>query len=222
MEFKRVEIILHIPHAGTYIPESCRDLFYPEVDLEKELFRMTDWYTDRIFDLPFEKIVFPYSRLVCDVERFRNDADEVMAARGMGVCYEKTSDLMPLKRVAEKHRREMLHLYDEHHRRLTEAVRRNLDTFGKCLIIDCHSFAARRLPYEDESTMIRPDICIGTDPFHTPKELEEQLVASFQRKGFSVAVNSPFTGTIVPMEYYGRESSVMSVMIEVNRGLYLK
>jgi len=47
--------------------------------LALELLCMTDAFTDDLFaSTPFEaaRVVFPVSRLVCDVERFANDADE--------------------------------------------------------------------------------------------------------------------------------------------------
>lgn len=52
--------------------------------------------------------------------------------------------------------------------------------------------------------------------------MAEALVRSLRQAGFSVAVNRPFAGTIVPLRYYGKEPRVRSVMIEVNRGLYLR
>jgi hypothetical protein len=48
---------------------------------------MTDAYTDELFPVtPVEagRVVFPISRLVCDVERFSSDEDEPMAVRGKG------------------------------------------------------------------------------------------------------------------------------------------
>ena len=67
----------------------------------------------------------------------------------------------------------------------------------------------------------RPDICIGTDDFHTPEWLEKKLFTSFERHGFSVELNRPFAGSIVPMKYYQKEPRVLSVMIELNRKLYM-
>ena len=222
------EIILHIPHSSTRIPGECRRLFFLKGPaLRRELLRMTDAYTDVLFCLPGlpvqNRAVFPYSRLVCDVERFRDDAQEPMAARGMGVCYTAASDLRPLKAVPPEHRQAMLALYDRHHAGLTAAVDRSLARMGAALVIDCHSFASRRLPYETApETARRPDICIGTDPdFHTPGWLAACLCSAFAEKGYTVAVNEPFGGTLVPMKHYCRDSRVLSAMIEVNRGLYM-
>jgi N-formylglutamate amidohydrolase len=44
---------------------------------------------------------------------------------------------------------------------------------GWALVIDCHSFPSRRLPYEIGVKGPRPEICIGTDPFNTPSHLPE-------------------------------------------------
>ena len=68
----------------------------------------------------------------------------------------------------------------------------------------------------------RPDICIGTDEFHTPKELVACSTNYFIGLGYSVSMNSPYSGSIVPMRYYRKDKRVSSIMIEINRKLYLK
>ena len=40
-------------------------------------------------------------------------------------------------------------------------------------------------------------------------------------EGMTVKRNSPFAGTMVPMKYYRKDKRVTSVMIEVNRRLYM-
>lgn len=230
--FKKEQIILHIPHSSTYIPEKYIPLFYIHREqLRKELLRMTDSYTDRLFDVSGiperNRFVFPYSRLICDVERFRDDRQESMAARGMGVCYTMTSSLKPLKAVTPEHRKEILRFYDWHHTSLNRAAKRIIDRYGGALLIDCHSFASVPLPYEDEPSengmgLFRPDICIGTDPdFHTPDWLSGYMIQAFEDRGYSVSVNVPFSGSLVPPKYYHRDERLLSVMIEVNRGLYM-
>ncbi|MBR3195911.1 MAG: N-formylglutamate amidohydrolase [Clostridia bacterium] len=214
------ETVLHIPHASSLIPAEYRKHFTENVFEEIRL--MTDWYTDELFGLPCDRIVFPVSRLVCDVERFRRDEDEIMAKKGMGAVYTKCHDGSPLRAVTAQEREAVLkRYYDPHHACFARCVEAKLRRYGACLIIDCHSFSAEPLPHEPCQDKNRPDICIGTDPFHTPGFLAEETAALFSRMGYSVQMNTPFSGTIVPAPYYLKEKSIRSVMIEVNRALYL-
>lgn len=216
-------LVLHIPHASTLIPGEYRSLFtLTGRALTEELLRMTDRYTDELFDLPVPRVIAPVSRLVCDMERFRNDEEESMSRIGMGVCYTRTSLLTPLKVFPASHREEILRrFYDPHHLRLEAAVREALALNGRCLLADCHSFSSRPLPYEPVQDPDRPDICIGTDRFHTPDRLTEFLLRSWRSLGLSVRLNDPYAGTLVPMRYLYRDRRVMSVMLEINRGLYM-
>ena len=43
----------------------------------------------------------------------------------------------------------------------------------------------------------------------------------FLRHGYSVAVNTPFAGCLVPIGSYQKDKRVQGLMIEVNRGLYM-
>ncbi len=216
------KVIVHIPHSSTYIPEKHKELFtVDEETLDKELLLMTDRYTDELFEHE-NSIVLPISRLVCDVERFRNESDEEMTAKGMWVCYEKTSDGKQLKICTDEHKNEILtEYYDVHHKKLTEAVALALEEHGECVIVDAHSFSSTPLPHEPSQETPRPDICIGTDDFHTPYQLLEFCKDFFEAKGYSVAINQPFSGTVVPVDYYGKNKQVESVMIEINRNLYM-
>jgi len=221
-------VVLHIPHDSTFIPDQVRPQFLlSDQDLALELQRMTDHFTHALFAEPSSEatvIRAPVSRLVIDVERFADDDQEPMAARGMGAVYEVTSHLTPLRRRLSAEEREALMRtwYHPHHDRLEAAVTDVLDRHGRCLVIDGHSFPDTALPYENADAAIsRPDICIGSDPFHTPTAIEQAFVEVFRRSGWRVAVNEPFAGALVPASRYRRDSRVMAVMIEVNRDLYL-
>jgi N-formylglutamate deformylase len=67
--------ILHIPHSSRHVPAKERQAIRLDDDaLNIELLRMTDAYTDELFPrTPLEaaRVIFPVSRLVCDVERRR-------------------------------------------------------------------------------------------------------------------------------------------------------
>ena len=219
----KTQIFLHIPHSSYFIPKQYKKLFVlSSEELLKEQILMTDSYTDELFDLPFKKLVFPISRLVCDVERFRDEKVEEMTKRGMWVCYEKTHNLEQLKIVGEHHKQEILEkYYDLHHLKFEKEVENILQGNEQCLIIDCHSFPSKSLPYELYKEDLRPDICIGTDDFHTPQELQEKIVQLFKTTNYKVGINEPFKGTIVPLKFYKKERNVQSIMIEINRHLYM-
>ena len=187
---------------------------------------MTDHFTAELFQLgshdPQESIVFPVSRLVVDPERFDDDSKEPMAAKGMGVVYKSTSQGGALRKItadrviALKNR-----FYYPHHDRLTEAVRKSLEENPRCLIIDCHSFASLPLPHEPDQQNDRPDFCIGSDSYHTPAALTQVLIRLLSGAGYSVRINSPFSGALVPALFYKQDSRVKSIMIEINRKLYM-
>jgi len=197
-------VVLHIPHSSAEVPADVRLQFLLEDDdLAGELRLMTDWHTDELFALPpYEAVTvrFPVSRLVVDPERFEDPEAERMEAVGMGAVYTRTSRGAPLRDEAQAAReREALlaRYYRPHHAALEAATAAALAAHGRCLIVDCHSFPSRPLPYEFKSSpdrwrvVHRPAVCIGTDmtlpphaPFahpgmHTPPWLRERAAQAF-------------------------------------------
>lgn len=213
-------IVLHIPHSSLLIPQEAL-VNYNEKLLEKEFLLMTDRYTDELFNLELTSIVFPYSRLFCDIERFRDDDKEEMSKKGMGAVYTKTHDGISFRAVTAEDKNKILKdYYDVHHKKFDELVSKKLEQYNEALIIDCHSFNPYPLPHENDRTD-RPDICIGTDDFHTPDELTEYFTSEFAKRNYRVKINSPFCGSIVPLKYYRKNRNVKSIMIELNRSLYM-
>ena len=195
-------VLIHVPHSSTFIPTEEWQ-FFVSPRLVKEILCMTDHFCDDLFDCGPQMLRFPISRLVCDVERFRDDSQEIMFTKGMGVAYTKCSDGTELRCIPDKHKDFILReYYDRHHQLLERAVSERLDKYNSCIIVDGHSFMDKPLPYEYNRDTDRPEICIGTDSFHTPEGLTEYLVDEFKKRGYVVGVNAPFEGTIVPMQYY--------------------
>jgi len=219
-------IIAHVPHSSSHITEGARPQFLlSDEELRREVIRLTDWHTDRLFSwvtkLGGSMFINTVPRVIFDPERFVDDDDEPMAAVGQGVVYTKSTQGELLREIDDAQRAGFIsELYEPYHEALTTMVSSSLDKFGTCLIIDCHSFATEPLPSEPNQETPRPDICIGTDSFHTPPALAEALEQAFTAEGFVTKRDSPFSGTIVPLRFYGRDSRVESVMIEVRRGLY--
>tara|TARA_Y100000590_G_scaffold346830_1_gene397227 strand:+ start:192 stop:944 length:753 start_codon:yes stop_codon:yes gene_type:complete len=218
-------LILHIPHSSKKIPQKYLPSFLvPKKRLEEELLKMTDHFTDDLFNFnhpAITRIRFPVSRLLVDPERFENDKDEPMSKIGMGCIYEMTYDKKPLKEIHCKRDELIKTFYLPHHEEFTSIVEKSLKSNNQVLIIDCHSFPKFPLPYEFNQEMDRAEICIGTDDFHTPPSLRDKFINQFENLGFSVAVNEPFAGAIVPLKFYKIDQRVRTLMIEVRRDLYM-
>ncbi len=221
-------IVGHVPHAATTIPAAVRaGLLLDDAALEAELLRMTDRHTDRLFawvrDLGGSLFINRVSRLVVDPERFADDDAEPMAAVGQGAVYTRTSLGTPLRAEDPVERaRLMARWYVPYHAALADLVAATVDAFGGCLVLDAHSFATVPLPSEPDRDPDRPDVCLGTDPVHTPRALVEALRARLEGEGFRVAVDRPFSGSLVPIPWYGQDDRVASVMLEVRRGTHME
>lgn len=220
-------VVFHIPHDSKEVPPLARaGLSINDSDLALELRKLTDHETARLlaYGVPSNQVVrAPVSRLVVDCERFSEDRLEPMAAKGMGAVYMRGFAGRVLRQsILDSERQFLLDTwYWPHHAQLVSTTQRLLDQCGHVLVVDAHSFSATRLPYEVSQESCRPDICIGTDAFHTSKCLEEAFVKSFRDDGvFSVEVNKPFSGALVPLPYFLKNKAVSALMIEVNRGLY--
>lgn len=219
------KMIVHIPHSSMYFPEEYASCFSADSEtIKRNLIALTDFATDDLFCHPQHqnRLIFPVSRLLCDVERFRNDDDEIMSKRGMGVVYTHGAYGELLRSYSETLRAEILErYYDTHHEKLLKAVTSAVTEHGYCMIIDAHSFPSKPLPYELDQNPDRADFCIGTDIIHTPETLSKTICSCITKMGYTVEMNKPYSGTIVPLPLFGTGVPVMSVMIEVNRRIYM-
>lgn len=215
-------LILHIPHAATNIPLT-EGYLVSETILNQEILKLTDWYTDDLFENNEDvSIKAPFSRIFCDTERFSDDSQEVMAQYGMGVLYEKTDSGEPLRKVTAELRTHIVdNYYWKHHNRFSDAVKNQLAENKTATIVDCHSYPSNPILRDLDQNPNRPDFNIGIDGFHTPQNLIDTSIAFFAKKGYSLGVDWPYKGAIVPLQYYTKDQNVQSVMLEINRRLYL-
>ncbi len=235
-------IILNIPHSSTLLPRcaiprpfhepsglaynACGGRYYVInqilEDYRKEIPYMTDWYTDELFINGIGKpLVSPLSRLLCDMERYKDESNEEMSVIGMGVCYTHDHNLKRLVTYKLDHRKKMIEeYYDPYHRALSQYAEEALMEHKYALVLDCHSFSDTPYKCDINQAYGRPAVCIGTDSLHTPRELVDILVSYFKDFGYSVKINNPFSGTMIPVGFE-KNQNLLSVMIEINRSLYL-
>jgi N-formylglutamate amidohydrolase len=139
----------------------------------------------------------------------------------MGATYVRTCAGQPLRSLSFERRAELMdRYYWPHHRRLDDAAAERLARFDRCVILDAHSFPTGTLPTQVDFSA-PPEIGIGTQAGHTPPELLALAEEFFCRHGFVVGVNVPFSGTMVPNRFFGKDPRVQSLMIEVRRDLYM-
>ncbi|GAA0923008.1 N-formylglutamate amidohydrolase [Streptomyces thermoalcalitolerans] len=220
-------VILHVPHSAREIPADVRaGIVLDDAALERELDHITDAHTARIAEVaaglaavaPW-RFVNRLSRLVVDPERFPDEREEMLAV-GMGAVYTRTTHQEVL-RPADTDPEPLLERYFRPYAEaMTEAVAGRLAATGRAVIIDVHSYPSAALPYELHGEGPRPPVCLGTDAFHTPPELTELARKAFEPCG-ETGLNSPFSGTYVPLRFHESDARVHALMVEMRRDLYM-
>ena len=217
------KLILHIPHSSIEIPDKDGFIVNDEI-LNQELIKITDWHTEDLYGNEKDiEVVAPFSRIFCDAERFADDSKEVMFQFGMGVLYSTLDSGEIMRNITPELRNKVLkNYYWKHHKNLSNKVTEQLKLNDECLIIDCHSFPKKPLNKALDRNPNRPDFNIGTDSYHTPKWIVEKGTEYFENLGYSVRIDWPYSGALVPLEFYQKDKRVSSVLLEINRRLYLK
>lgn len=216
--------IIHVPHASLYLP----DEFWSHIILDKELIKrenefLCDLLVDTFIPETFENIIkFPYSRMFIDVERFRQDEIETMSKLGMGAVYKKDSNQQIFIDYDESYKESILKsYYDVHHKMLEDKTDEVLNEHNECIIIDLHSYNDE-LVYKLFKKTNTPDICIGVEERFTDIILLEYTKHYFESLGYTTMINYPYEGSLVPTKFYfSKDTRVKSLMIEINKRIYL-
>ena len=205
-----MQLVVHVPHASVAIPENYREPFLlTQAALEREAAVSADLHTDTLARAAWPQatiIEASVSRIVCDVERYSDDAREPMASRGRGMIYTATHDGKPLRRPLSAAERALIQreLYARHWEYLRT-------TAADGILIDLHSYPLDRWPVETVSSKAaRPEIDLGIDPEFTPPSWRDALVTHFEGLGFNTAIDTPYAGVI-------DAGARAAVMIEIRR-----
>lgn len=207
--------IIFIPHSSPFIPD-LKGVVNP-YEMIQDVLTSTDWFTDEIYKVPeIDTLIVPFSRNYCDTERHL--INESMEEFGRGFFYTHSVNNIEyrIKQLEEIKQVELV--YYSIHNILFQLVTEKLIKHDICYILDVHSFNESPLSWEK---LDRPDICLGTDSFHTPSFMVQYFKNTFEREGYTVAIDTPYAGAMVPFLYYKKEPRVNSIMIEINKKLYM-
>ena len=218
------KLILHIPHSSITIPDKFyeRDIVISREKLHEFNLNMTDLYTNELFnDDSFASIIFDYSRVFCDVEKFADDSMEPMSKYGMGTIYTKTNNNEFIGNVTTEYKNYVLeNVYYPYHKDMTDIVNELLKQ-DDVIMIDCHSFSKEIIMTDTKSDL--PDICIGiNNDDSTELKLTSLVEEYFKSLGYSVKINYPYSGTMVPNNLKKGDKNFYSLMIEINKNIYLE
>ncbi len=220
-------ILINVPHSSLKLSkEFLERILIDNNELQNELYLLTDLYTDKLInENKYECVIAKYSRLYCDVERFRDDRLELMSKKGMGAIYTHTSNGKSLLSFDDNYKNKVLsEYYDLYHNELKEKTDYIINKYGKVIIIDIHSFSSiliEKLKINTVSPL--PDICIGFDNVFVDYNILNIIKNEFIKSGYKVDFNYPYSGSIVPLKYFNnRDKRVTSYMIEINKDVYLE
>lgn len=219
------QIIFHFPHSSLNVPKYFLNMLLISLEEFQELNVLnSDIKVDKLVENIFvNKVVFKYSRMFCDVERFEDENVEPMAKKGMGIVYTNAINGKKLIKVEQKHKQNVIkNYYKPHHNRLNKLTDTIINKFNKAYIFDLHSFSDDLAKLTFGPDISTPDICLGIEKDFEDENLTKYTIDFFEKKGYSVEINSPYKGTLIPSKhYFNKDTRIKGIMIELNKRIYL-
>lgn len=228
-------IIVCSPHSGRDFP----DWFVAESSLDLAALRSSeDAFVDDLIQPALAAGAITLSaripRCIVDLNRAPSELDpaavrdaprrpsSARAVAGLGVIPRVVSGgraIHPAPIAMAEAKRRIETFWQPYHKALRQVIAESLDRFGWAVVLDVHS-----MPHDAVSNMIPPipDVVIG-DRHGTSCEaaLRERVSALFRHEGFSLRLNTPFSGAYIATSYGRPSQNVHVLQIEIDRALYL-
>jgi N-formylglutamate amidohydrolase len=227
------------PHSGTIYPDDFRHVA-PVLSLR----RAEDTYVDELYgaapdqDCALLAALFPRSYV--DPNRNTVDQDPDLldgpwpvplspssrSRSGRGLIWSGYPPGLPLydrKLPVEEVRLRIERYHAPYHRALQRELDETYSAFGGFCHVNCHSMPAVSTKMSPEGPGVaRPDITLGDRDGTTCGPALTAFVGDyFAGRGYSVTVNDPYKGAYLLSAYSNPDKGRHSLMIELNRGLYM-
>jgi N-formylglutamate deformylase len=231
-ERQSVPFIFASPHSGRLYPPS----FIAKSALDALCLRRSeDAFVDELFAgvvaLGAPLIAARFPRAFLDVNRAPGEIDATMFDGALGLAVDipgprVNAGLGVIPRVvrdgAEIYKEKLApaeaderlaRLHQPYHAALAGLVEETRARFGVAVVVDCHSMP---------SAAAVPDIVLGDrHGAAASPALTRWAESVFERRGFSLARNTPYAGGYTTALHGRRERGTQALQIEVNRSLYL-
>lgn len=210
------DVLVSIPHAGTAIPNDIRARMVPS---DESLLREPDLYTDRIYSILGPRVVtHPWSRIIGDCNRAPDEIYTEGRKRASGVImlsecdgnsvFEQDPSITEMEDWVNRFQR-------PYHTLLEKEVH------TASFLIDGHSMASVGAPGHIDPGNVRADIDIANREYCScSAETTLFFVEYFRACGYSVTINSPYTGRYILGTYCSR-LGLPGLQIEINRKVYM-
>ncbi len=240
-ERQTLPLVFASPHSGTRYPQA----FVTESRLDQlTLRRSEDSFVDEIFGAapglgaPLIRAHFPRAYIDPNREPFELDPtmfeDPLPAyantrsprvAAGLGTIAKMVANGAEIYRGKLRFREALDRIqnyYWPYHAALRELVEDTRDSFGFCVLVDCHSMPSVGGPADRDPGSRRVDFVLG-DCHGTScaPVVTETAAAALRELGYHVALNTPYSGGFVTRHYGRPVESIHGLQIEINRALYM-
>ena len=233
-----VPVVLSSPHSGTFYPER----FFRLTDLKLADFQQyEDAAVDKLFSfapamgLPLLSAVYGRAwvdlnrhpleldpTMFCDAVPAQIKADSVRVKSGFGVIARQLNpDTLIYKEkmrfAVERSRLTEIHF--PYHAALENLIKKNLDIFGRSLLLDLHSMPL--LPPDFRINGKMPDFVLGTgDGACCAAPIAGAAAEILRDLGFLVTINLPYSGAYTTLHYGRPDLRSQAMQIEIGRHLY--
>ncbi len=209
-------ILVTIPHSSIFVPADLRRLIkLTDFQIRKQ----SDPYTDEIFNVSNAHVIKGgISRLVVDLNRAPDDIEMEHSLSNRGVVVSVDIDGDPIyktppamdaifERVKKYH-----YVFHEKIEEIKPKVK---------FMIDGHSMRSVSPATKPDGGAKRPDITLGNRDFTTCSHImTRKIMKFFEKKGFSVKINDPFSGKFV-IGYHCSRKLFPGIQIELNEKLFM-
>jgi N-formylglutamate deformylase len=219
-------LLVSVPHAGTGLPDGFAERLTPSARQLPD----TDWFVDRLYDLPVLRdaslIVARTSRYVVDLNRPPDNESLYPGQNSTGLCPLIQFDGEPLYRAgAEPEAAELqsrLETYwQPYHAAIGDELTRLRTLHPRVLIFDAHSIASK-VPRLFPGVL--PDFNFGTNHGATCSENLRQAIEQFAKdelSGYSHVINGRFVGGYITRHYGTPERRVDGLQLELSQATHL-